>query len=215
MPAQEFETVSMAPSAPKFDSASPPSGPPQDLESGQSTNRVMALLQTAAHPVTCVFHAAFKIVVLIIYIWGRYFHSAYVTTFILCTIFAALDFWTVKNVSGRLLVGLRWWNMVRDDGSSEWVFESNPDEGNLNATDRNIFWGITYLWPLFWVLFLFMNILNFSLDWVLLNLMIFTFAGSNLAGYYKCSNDAKKRARAWVESQGMRAAAGAMGFSFA
>jgi len=25
-------------------------------------------------------------------------------------VFAALDFWTVKNVSGRLLVGLRWWS---------------------------------------------------------------------------------------------------------
>lgn len=24
----------------------------------------------------------------------------------------AFDFWTVKNVSGRLLVGLRWWNKV-------------------------------------------------------------------------------------------------------
>ncbi len=24
----------------------------------------------------------------------------------------AFDFWTVKNVSGRLLVGLRWWNEV-------------------------------------------------------------------------------------------------------
>ena len=36
----------------------------------------------------------------------------------------AADFWTVKNITGRLLVGLRWWNKVNDDGSSEWVFES-------------------------------------------------------------------------------------------
>ncbi|CAE7677150.1 unnamed protein product [Symbiodinium microadriaticum] len=178
-----------------------------------SQNRLVQMLQTAAHPVTCVFHAAFKIVVILIYIYGRYIHSAYVSTFILCTIFAALDFWTVKNISGRLLVGLRWWNLVKDDGSSEWVFESNPDEGNLNATDRNIFWGVTYIWPLLWAIFLFMNILNFSLDWVLLNIMIFIFAGTNLAGYWKCSTDAKKRAQQWVESQGMRAVAGAMGFA--
>eukprot|EP00969_Alexandrium_andersonii_P149676 6617893-Alexandrium_andersonii.AAC.1 len=37
-------------------------------------------------------------------------------------------------------------------------------------------------------------------------------AQANLAGYWKCSNDAKKRAREWVESQGIRAVAGAMGF---
>lgn len=36
----------------------------------------------------------------------------------------AADFWTVKNITGRLLVGLRWWNKVNEDGSSEWVFES-------------------------------------------------------------------------------------------
>ena len=27
---------------------------------------------------------------------------------------------------GRLLVGLRWWNDVKDDGSNVWVFESKP-----------------------------------------------------------------------------------------
>ncbi|CAE8583786.1 unnamed protein product, partial [Polarella glacialis] len=127
-----FDTISMAPSPPK--PAVPlPGGGGADVEAG-SQSRIVQMLQTAAHPMTCIFHAAFKVVVLLIYFYGRYVHSAYVSTFILCTIFAALDFWTVKNISGRLLVGLRWWNLVRDDGTSEWVFESNPDEGNLNAT---------------------------------------------------------------------------------
>ena len=36
----------------------------------------------------------------------------------------AADFWTVKNITGRLLVGLRWWNKVNEDGSTEWIFES-------------------------------------------------------------------------------------------
>lgn len=29
-----------------------------------------------------------------------------------------------KNVAGRILVGLRFWNQVDDDGESYWVFES-------------------------------------------------------------------------------------------
>jgi len=33
-----------------------------------------------------------------------------VITYILALVSAALDFWVVKNVSGRLLVGLRWWS---------------------------------------------------------------------------------------------------------
>lgn len=29
-----------------------------------------------------------------------------------------------QNVTGRLMVGLRWWNQVDDDGRSQWIFES-------------------------------------------------------------------------------------------
>lgn len=53
----------------------------------------------------------------------------------------AFDFWTVKNVSGRLLVGLRWWNEIKDDGSNEWVFESKENR-TVNATDSRMFWFI-------------------------------------------------------------------------
>ena len=28
------------------------------------------------------------------------------------------------SATGRLLVGLRWWNYVDEDGKSHWVFES-------------------------------------------------------------------------------------------
>ena len=39
-----------------------------------------------------------------------------VITFILVTVLGALDFWTIKNISGRLLVGLRWWSEVDEKG---------------------------------------------------------------------------------------------------
>ena len=39
-----------------------------------------------------------------------------VMTFIIVIIFSAFDFWTVKNVTGRLLVGLRWWSDFDHDG---------------------------------------------------------------------------------------------------
>lgn len=42
----------------------------------------------------------------------------------LVVILLSLDFWTVRNVSGRTLVGLRFWNQVDDTGNSFWVFES-------------------------------------------------------------------------------------------
>ena len=48
----------------------------------------------------------------------------FIELFLTIVLLLAFDFWTVKNVTGRLLVGLRWWNKVEEDGTSAWVFES-------------------------------------------------------------------------------------------
>ncbi|GFS63431.1 golgi apparatus membrane protein TVP23 homolog B [Trichonephila inaurata madagascariensis] len=57
-----------------------------------------------------------------------WFSNSFISCFVTIIIFLSLDFWTVKNVTGRLLVGLRWWNYVDDEGKSHWVFESRKDE---------------------------------------------------------------------------------------
>lgn len=45
-----------------------------------------------------------------------------------------------QNVSGRLLVGLRWWNQIDQDGKSHWVFESKKvNEKQQVDVNRNIF----------------------------------------------------------------------------
>jgi len=211
------ETVSMAPPTPVVEVSKPPpqhgaAGGEMGATRSMQLPRALSFLEQAAHPITCVFHALFKILVLLVYINGRYIAGSYVPTFIFVTVFAALDFWTVKNITGRMLVGLRWWNHVREDGSSEWVFESNPEESHVNAMDRRVFWSLIYIWPLLWGVFLLTNVLNFSFNWVLLNGMTLTFAMANFAGYWKCSKDAKKRARDWVEQQGLRAVVSGLGF---
>ena len=48
----------------------------------------------------------------------------FVELFLTIILLLAFDFWTVKNVTGRLMVGLRWWNKVEEDGTSTWMFES-------------------------------------------------------------------------------------------
>ena len=47
-----------------------------------------------------------------------------VIIFIVVLLLSALDFWAVKNITGRKLVGLRWWSGFKDDGTEEWYFES-------------------------------------------------------------------------------------------
>ena len=47
-----------------------------------------------------------------------------VQQFILVTVLGAIDFWIIKNITGRLLVGLRWWSDFDDEGKEIWRFES-------------------------------------------------------------------------------------------
>jgi hypothetical protein len=97
-----------------------------------------SLLQQSAHPTALVFHLLFRSLAITIYFLG--FGLTYVFSFVIIVILLAVDFWTVKNVTGRLLVGLRWWNEVDDSGTSTWVYESRPDNSNVNVVDSRVFW---------------------------------------------------------------------------
>jgi hypothetical protein len=57
-------------------------------------------------------------------VFSGFIVSSYVLSFVFVVLFLAFDFWVVKNISGRLLVGLKWWNEVLEDGSSKWNFDS-------------------------------------------------------------------------------------------
>lgn len=63
----------------------------------------------SSHPVAAFFHLAFKAGALLVYLLSGLTSLSYVTAAVLLVILSAADFWTVKNVTGRLLVGLRWW----------------------------------------------------------------------------------------------------------
>ena len=76
------------------------------------------------HPVASFFHVAFKLAALVTYVTCEWFETHFVLNFVTCVLLLAGDFWVTKNVSGRLLVGLRYWNEIDDAGVSTWRFES-------------------------------------------------------------------------------------------
>ena len=77
------------------------------------------------HPIAILFHVLFRTLALLLYVFGSYiFSNSFVELFIFVILLLAFDFWVVKNVTGRLLVGLRWWNKVEPDGTSSWMFET-------------------------------------------------------------------------------------------
>lgn len=80
-------------------------------------------LKKATHPGMCLLHFFFKALGLLAYLFGNLFFSNGTFTFIIVILLGVFDFWTVKNLTGRMLVGLRWWSQVNPDGSEEWRFE--------------------------------------------------------------------------------------------
>ncbi|XP_067345158.1 Golgi apparatus membrane protein TVP23 homolog B isoform X2 [Channa argus] len=98
------------------------------------------------------------------------------------------DFWTVKNITGRLMVGLRWWNQVDDDGQNHWVFESRKGTGKLQASDSEsrIFWLGLIICPVLWVIFAFSTLFSFKIKWMPVVIMGLVLQGANLYGYVRC-----------------------------
>ncbi|KAF2436614.1 DUF846-domain-containing protein [Tothia fuscella] len=108
----------------------------------------------SSHPVTLLTFLSFRISSLLVYILGLWLTKNFILVFIITVILLAVDFYYLKNIAGRRLVGLRWWNEVNSQtGESHWVFESaDPETRNINATDRRFFWLALYAQPGLWIL---------------------------------------------------------------
>lgn len=76
------------------------------------------------HPYVSFFHVAFRVAAILGYMLCGMFSDSFITSFVTVILLLSMDFWTVKNITGRLMVGLRWWNYVDDDGKSHWIYES-------------------------------------------------------------------------------------------
>lgn len=111
-----------------------------------------------------------------------------IIVFILVVILAVCDFWTVKNVTGRILVGLRWWNEIQEDGSEVIRYETADlsEHNQHNVTDGIFFWGSQIIFLLLWTLISLYYIISIKPLWMLLSAVCLTLNFVNTIGYYKC-----------------------------
>ena len=86
---------------------------------------VDTLFATALNPVACLFHLCFKGTSLFCFLFLNAFINEEILTFIFVVVMAAFDFWTVKNITGRLLVNLRWDSHIDQFGNEIMVYESD------------------------------------------------------------------------------------------
>ncbi|KPI86533.1 hypothetical protein ABL78_4398 [Leptomonas seymouri] len=152
------------------------------------------------HPIAALFHTAFKIAAILVYIFGSTFGMGYVVLLVVTILLLAADFWTTKNITGRILVSMRWRNEVREDGSTEWLFESSPEaDRQVNPYDRWFFWVLLVGNFAAWLLLLLLNLFTFK--YLPIKLAAIILAGVNLYGYFKCRRDAQQRFTSFMLAQ--------------
>ena len=146
--------------------------------------------QALPHSKTVLFHCGFRFGSILLYFMSNTLSVSFVTTFIFTLLLLSADFWTVKNVSGRLLVGLRWWNEVDEEGNSKWIFESRSQKSlqrnPINGKESTIFWFTLFFGPAYWLSSLFYCFMTLSWKWIPLILIALSLTGANLIGYLRC-----------------------------
>jgi hypothetical protein len=64
-----------------------------------------------------MFHIGFKAASITSFLFLNAIIGEEIITFVIVVLFAAFDFWTVKNITGRLLVNLRWHTEIDELGN--------------------------------------------------------------------------------------------------
>lgn len=136
------------------------------------------------HPYVVFFHLFFRGAAMTVYLFCTWFSDSFITSFVFVVLLLSADFWTVKNITGRLLVGLRWWNYVDDDGNSHWVYESK--KGKTNNNEIRVFWLGLLLFPVLWCFFFLVAFLGLKFKWLLVVMIALALNFANLYGYVKC-----------------------------
>ncbi|RPD82609.1 DUF846-domain-containing protein [Lentinus tigrinus ALCF2SS1-7] len=179
---------------------------PGDAESG-----IAGILRQSAHPavLSCLYF--FRIAAITVYILGGFFIANYVLSSVIVVVLLAMDFWNCRNVAGRRLVGLRYWNQVDDDGESYWVFESRDPSRPANPIDSKMFWIAVYTFPLLWLALLIVSILKFNLSFVPIVVLALVFNVTNAIGFTYADRDAKQKWANNLASSGWNMGMGGLG----
>lgn len=201
-----------------------PDVPPEYLQSNLSTNHSTAApiaasqgttpetpiaertllerLKESSHPSALFFYIFFRLSPIFMYLFGNLVlmlitkESRFILHFIVLILLVSADFWNVKNISGRLLVGLRWWNETTlKDGLAEfeniWVFETADPNRYINPIDSKVFWALLYVQPVLWIVLAIMALLKFELLYLLLIAISLSLSLTNAVAFTKCDKFGK------------------------
>ncbi|KAM3718596.1 putative Golgi apparatus membrane protein-like protein [Dirofilaria immitis] len=141
---------------------------------------------TFRHPPIVFSHVIFRSAAIFFYVFAYLFTDSFIIHFLIILTLLSIDFWTVKNITGRLLVGLRWWNFVDAEGKNHWRYESAKDMSRFDILERRIFWGALVVAPTMWAILVCIAFVTLKWEWMVIAFMGLLMNGANLYGYLRC-----------------------------
>jgi len=167
--------------------------------------------RSCPHKPAVIFHLLFRTAAILTYLFCGLFNIGFIISFISIVLLCSLDFWVVKNISGRQLVQLRWWNYVDDQGKNKWVFESRQASKNQQSTQNHlsssgesfplesrVFWLSLVAFQVLWALLFLASVFTLHFHWLTVVVVASFMNAANLYGYIRCklggNNDSIKTA---------------------
>ncbi|KAI9455848.1 Golgi apparatus membrane protein TVP23 [Russula earlei] len=175
----------------------PASGATANATLGDAEAGLAGIFRESAHPVVLFVLYLFRIAAIATYILCGFFTDNYVVSTVIVVVLLAMDFWNCRNVAGRTLVGLRFWNQVDENGESYWIFESRDPSRPANPVDSRMFWTALYVFPALWLGLFFVSLLKFNLSFIPIVVLALVFNVTNVIGFTYADRDAKKR---WADN---------------
>jgi hypothetical protein len=163
------------------------------------------VISQSSSPGVAAVHIILKIAIVGVYLILPFMTSSF-NVLMVVVIGAAIDFWIVKNLAGRLLVGLRWWIDFDENGEEKWKFECKVDERSNSPASEKAFWWTQALFSLIWILLSVINVLKIDLTQITICFFCTALLLFNLYSYYKCSKVQSENVQKLIGQYGSEAA---------
>ena len=160
----------------------------QSIAKVQNKTSFTNFYRNSSHPIICLLTFIFKLAAFVIYIIISFFTKQKGLVYLSVILLGSVDFWITKNVSGRFLVGLRWWNEVKKDGKEVWIYESKNEKAEATS-DKSVFWTSLYVNGGGWAILFLFKLITLSITNAIIAFTMLIFAGINLYGFFRCSKE--------------------------
>ena len=166
----------------------------ENNEEGKNKVNPTDFIKKSRNPQVALVTVSLKLLSLLFFLFFSIFTSNDALIMITVIIFIAADFWYTKNISGRILVGLRWWNNYdKETQGNIWKFESKNEIKESNI-DRKTFWISLYGFAACWLFLFVWECIMFNFTWAFLCLISLAISGTNVFGFFRCSKIQQKKA---------------------